>query len=106
MDIVLAAGEIADYVAGKSYTDYVNGSMLHAAVERKIYIIGEAVRQLSAAFKAAHPSIPWHQIVGARNILAHEYGRVNHTIMWETATVHVPALAAYLAPFLPPEIED
>ncbi len=106
VDIVLAAAEIADYVAGKSFQQYVNESLVHAAVERQVYIIGEAARQLSPAFKARHPSIPWAKIVGARNVLAHDYTRVNHSIMWETATVHVPALADYLKPHLPPEIEE
>lgn len=105
LDIVLAAEEITDFVRAKSYQDYLNSSMMRSAVERQVYIIGEAARQLTESFKTAHSSIPWPNIVGARNILAHEYGRVKHEIMWEIATVHAPALAAYLKPLLPPEVE-
>ena len=106
VDIVLAAAEVADFVAGKSFQDYLHASMLRAAIERQIYIIGEAARQLSVSFKDRHPSHPLDKDRRARNILAHEYGRINQTIMWETATIHVPALAAYLQPFVPPEIEE
>ena len=105
VDIVLAADEIADYIRGKSYQDYLDTSLLRAGVERQVYIIGEASRQLTEPFKLKHASIPWTRIIGARNVLAHEYGKVKHEILWEIATVHVPSLAAYLRPLMPPEIE-
>ena len=106
LDIILAADDIAEYVAGKSFDDYLKTSLLRAGVERKVYIIGEAVRQLSEAFKGKHPSIPWARIVGARNVLAHEYGRVKNDIIWEVATNHARALAEYLKPFGPHEVEE
>lgn len=106
LDIVIAAEEISDFIRGMSYQDYLKTSMMRSAVERQVYIIGEAARQLSDTFKAAHLTIPWPNIIGARNILAHEYGRVKPEIMWEIATVHAPALAAYLKPLVPPEVEE
>ena len=106
LDIVLAASEIADFIAGKTYDDYLKQPLLRSAVERQVYVIGEAARQLSEPFKTAHPGIPWVSIVGARNILAHEYGRVDHHILWEIATIHAPSLAGYLTPLVPPEIEE
>jgi uncharacterized protein with HEPN domain len=102
LDIVLASREIAAYIAGRTFDEYRATSLLRAGVERQVYIIGEAVRQLSEEFKDKHPSIPWTKIVGARNILAHEYGRIDHRVMWEVATIHTPGLAAYLRPYAPP----
>lgn len=43
------------------------------AIIRNIEIIGEAVRHLPDSFKASHPEIPWHEVVGMRNFLAHQY---------------------------------
>ncbi len=106
LDIVIAADEIADFVRGKSYEDNMNSSLMRSAVERQVYIIGEAARQLSDTFKAAHPTVPSPNIIGARNVLAHEYGKVKHSIMWEIATGHAPTLAAYLKPLVPPEVEE
>lgn len=31
-----------------------------------------------------HPEIPWRQIIGQRNVLAHEYGDINND--WITST--------------------
>lgn len=33
--------------------------------------IGEYVNDLSGEFVAAHPEVPWHQIRGFRNVIAH-----------------------------------
>jgi uncharacterized protein with HEPN domain len=35
--------------------------------------IGEAVKDLDEDLRTRHPHIPWRQILGMRNILAHEY---------------------------------
>jgi uncharacterized protein with HEPN domain len=35
--------------------------------------IGEAAKALGDDLKAWHPQIPWRQILGLRNVLAHEY---------------------------------
>jgi uncharacterized protein with HEPN domain len=43
------------------------------AVCRNITIIGEAARRLGEPFRRAHPEIPWSGLIGARNILMHDY---------------------------------
>jgi len=106
LDILLAADEIAEYVAGKSFDDYLKSSVTRAGVQWQVYTIGEAARQISALFRERHTTVPWHKIIGARNVLAHEYGRVDHEIMWKIATVYVPELAAYLTPLGPHEVEE
>jgi uncharacterized protein with HEPN domain len=45
-------------------------------------IVGEAAGRISAAMRESHPEIPWRQIVGLRNILAHEYGQVAVERVW------------------------
>ncbi len=55
-------------------------------------IIGEAVRAVDPAFRNQHPEVPWADIIGMRNILVHDYGRVNLEIVWEAVRQHVPKL--------------
>lgn len=59
--------------------------------------IGEAAGRLSDAAKDAHPRVPWSDIVGLRNVLAHEYGAIDYERLWEIATIDVPLLAARLS---------
>ena len=39
-----------------------------------------------------YPAIPWRDIIGMRNLLVHEYFRIDHDIVWQTVTVELPAL--------------
>jgi uncharacterized protein with HEPN domain len=71
-----------------------------------LMIIGEAVRAIDPAFRQGHPSVPWRQIAGMRNILVHDYFRINEQIVWETVEQNLPALKAQIQQILeqlPPE---
>jgi uncharacterized protein with HEPN domain len=58
----------------------------------RLMIIGEAVRAIDPADRQRHPSVPWRQITGMRNLLVHDYFRINQEIVWETVEKHVPPL--------------
>ena len=53
---------------------------------RQFEIIGEAVKKLPESLTAQEPEVPWRQIAGFRDILAHAYFAVELTIVWEAAT--------------------
>ena len=49
--------------------------------------IGELARNgLDESFVEAHPGIPWKQMYGLRNRIAHDYEGVQMKIIWETIT--------------------
>lgn len=48
----------------------------------------------------AHPEIDWRGIVGQRNVLAHEYGVIDHARLYRTGTESVPLLIAALEKIL------
>jgi uncharacterized protein with HEPN domain len=57
------------------------------ATERIFEIIGEAINNVSPdVLKNASQVIPWRNIVDFRNIVSHEYFRVDYTIVYEIAT--------------------
>ena len=78
----------------------------YRAVEREFEIMGEAARNLSESFRAAHPEIPWKSIIGQRNVLAHEYGHIRYDLLWQAITGHLPALIAQIERLLPPPPPD
>lgn len=53
------------------------GEMAYDAVLRNLAVIGEAVKALPADLKATHPDVAWPAIAGLRNVVIHEYFRVN-----------------------------
>ena len=63
--------------------------------------MGEATKRLSSEFRAQYPEIPWKDIAGMRDILAHQYDRVNLNTLWDAIQTDVPELLALLDPLLP-----
>ena len=57
---------------------------------------------MSETFQRAHPEIPWQRIIAQRNVLAHEYGEIEHFIIWKVVITHIPVLIASLEPLIPP----
>lgn len=57
-------------------------------------------RDMSKGFQEKHPEIEWAQIIGLRNILAHEYGEVKTGKIYRAATKAVPALLKNLEPLI------
>ncbi|MBM4352468.1 MAG: DUF86 domain-containing protein [Deltaproteobacteria bacterium] len=100
-DMLEAARELSDYIAGMRFHDYEQNSMAQAAVERKLEIIGEAAGRVSESLKGAHPQIPWRGMIGLRNVLIHEYGEVRTERVWLVASERIPKLIEMLTPLLP-----
>jgi uncharacterized protein with HEPN domain len=102
-DIYVAAKDIVGFVEGITINIFAKNKMARAAVERKLEVIGEAVKRLTDAFKSAHPDIPWSRIIAQRNIIAHEYDRVQIEKLWIVATESIPQLLVQVEPLIPPE---
>lgn len=63
------------------------------AVIRNLEIIGQAVKDVGQdTLVATDPNIPWKQIAGTRNILAHQYLGVDTVLIWEIIERDLPGL--------------
>ncbi len=56
--------------------------------------IGEAVKALPAELLAREPALPWAQIAGMRDRLAHRYFDTSHAILAATVSDDLPELEA------------
>ena len=93
--------QIATFIKGIPYSRFVKNNMIRYAVERSLMIIGEAANHVSVEFQDDHPEIAWRQIIGLRNILAHEYGDIKVDRIWSSAANNVPFLLSELEKLLP-----
>jgi uncharacterized protein with HEPN domain len=66
-----------------------------------VQVIGEAARHVSEEGRAAHPEIPWQEVVGMRHKIVHDYMDIREAVLWDTVTRDIPLLAAHLAKFVP-----
>lgn len=74
--------------------DFLADRRSHSAVAYQLVIIGEATKHLSKPFRDDHAAVPWREMAGMRDILVHDYLKLDISILWRTATHHVPALAS------------
>ena len=74
--------------------DFLEDRRSHSAVAYQLVIIGEATKHLSKPFRDSHDAVPWREMAGMRDILVHDYLKLDISILWRTATHHVPAHAS------------
>src|SRR5437764_305530 len=72
-DILTAAELIHSFIEGVTRDDFAKDLKTQSAVIRQIEIIGEAARQCSDQLRSSHPAVPWPDVIGMRNVLAHAY---------------------------------
>lgn len=89
-------------VQGKTRKDFDEDENLRLALAHLLQTIGEAARQVSQPFQAAHPSAPWKAIIGMRHKVVHDYLNVDEDVVWRTVTQELPPLIAELEKLVPP----
>jgi uncharacterized protein with HEPN domain len=91
-DMRKVAREAHDLVKRISFERLNEDSMRKLALERVLEVLGEAARRVSPEFQAQHERIDWRAIVGQRNVLAHDYGKINHRRLYDTTRQIIPSL--------------
>lgn len=79
---------------------FQNSKLRQKAVIRCFEIIGEATKRVSDEFKTEHSGIPWRKMAGFRDVLIHDYDRVESEIIWDTAQEELPRLKTDLVQIL------
>lgn len=104
VEIVQASAKALAYIESVDQAEFESNEMLHDAVMLQMVVIGEAAKNLSVAFREAHPEIPWAKIRATRNVVAHAYQSVELDRIWIAVTEGLPAILAVLKPLVPPDI--
>lgn len=88
---------IAEYTAGMTKDAFLKDHKTQDAVVRNLEIIGQALKDYGIdALTAKRPDMPWSQITGMRNVLAHEYLGVDMVMIWDTVQLHLNDLQQVL----------
>lgn len=88
------------YAKGHDLPALLQDSMRYDAILRNIELIGEAATRLGPGERALGPDIPWRQIVGTRNRVAHGYLGISPSTVWDILAVELPALEVQLRALL------
>ncbi len=89
-DIVAAAEAIGEHLERGALDD----NLVFDAVRVRLIEIGEAVKGVDADLLARESSVPWQDVAGMRDHLAHRYFATDHLIVAATIERDLPPLLA------------
>ncbi len=95
LDILEAVSRIEEYT-GKGKGTFLEEPLIQVWVIHHLEIIGEAVAGISGEFKNHHPSVPWNDIIGMRNVMVHRYFGIDKELVWKVVEKDLPSLNRYL----------
>jgi uncharacterized protein with HEPN domain len=99
-DMLVHARAAHRFVEGMTPDAFADDVRTQYAVKYALHIVGEAARNVPSDIRDRFPHIPWQQIIGMRNRLAHDYLGTRHDIVFATARDFAPKLIAQLSPVI------
>lgn len=99
-DILECIDFIDNYTAGVNWDDFKGNPEKQDAVLRRLEIMGEAVKGISADIRNQHPNIPWREIAGLRDVLIHNYFGITLEMVWNVVENDLDAIAGSIKTIL------
>jgi uncharacterized protein with HEPN domain len=103
LDMLQASRKALNYARGLSEEQFGASSLHQDAILRQLTIVGEAAKRVSVEFRVNHHGIPWRHISGFRDVVVHDYARVDLQEVWRIVQQDLPTLITLLEPLVPPE---
>jgi uncharacterized protein with HEPN domain len=76
-DILTCARNIQDFTQGMGMDDFLEDPRTVRAVAFEFTTMGEAARAIPGEIQERYPDVPWGKMQGIRNVLIHEYFRLD-----------------------------
>jgi uncharacterized protein with HEPN domain len=99
-DMLCAARKIIGYARNTTRETLPTVPMRLDAVLYEIVVMGEAARRLSLEVRAAHPEVPWRDIIGMRSVVSHGYDQIDDDELWRVIEYDLPELIRKLEAIL------
>ena len=80
---------IESYIQGGREA-FMQSSMAQDAVIRNFEVMGEAAKRIPQGLRDRYPDLPWQRIAGLRDVLIHDYMRVDLDEVWNIVERDLP----------------
>lgn len=94
-------GEIENALTGLTFEAFSENHIVRIAVVKWLEIIGEAANHITDETKNQYPEIEWQKMIGLRNIVVHEYFRIDYNIIWDASVYFLNQLKKELETIKP-----
>lgn len=89
------------FIYTKGFSDatefgWANNQLNFNATWGLLLVIGEESKKIDATLKSSYAQLPWQQITGMRNYLAHDYRGVDIELVYSTSRYSLPELREVL----------
>lgn len=91
--------KIQDFTAGMTFDQFTADSKTQSAVIMQLQVIGELAKRMPEEIKVAI-DIPWKEMAGLRDIVAHDYFKLDLVSVWETVEKNVPETKARVLEYI------
>jgi uncharacterized protein with HEPN domain len=96
IDIVDCINDIKEFTKAIEFYQFEKDKMRKLAIERQLEVIGQAANKISKETQQRLENIPWKNIIGLRNKLAHDYGEILAERIWKISTTSIYELLCEL----------
>ena len=91
-DIFQSVEKIEEFTRGISFDQMMADEWTKDAILRNLQVLGEASKNLPESLIADHPEVDWSGLAGVRDIVTHQYFRVDWQLLWISVHEELPVL--------------
>jgi uncharacterized protein with HEPN domain len=84
--------QMIDEFTADGHEAFLESRMAQESVIRCFEVIGEIIKRLDPTLTALQPQIPWRQFAGFRDILIHQYDKIDMETVWNSIALDLPPL--------------
>jgi uncharacterized protein with HEPN domain len=85
-----------EFMRGMSKDAFLLNEEKQYAVCMALLQLGEMAALIPDSYRDEHPDVPWRQIKGLRNIIAHTYSNIDAALIWTMVSEELPAITESL----------
>lgn len=91
-DMIDAIQHAQRFIGGMTFEQFASDDMTLYATERSLEILGEAAKRVPDEVRSLAPEIPWKRVAGMRDVVAHQYDRLDLGVIWKTVHEDLPRI--------------
>ena len=91
-DILDAIEKIEEFIGNMDFKKFIEDDKTKSAVVRKLEIIGEATKNIPKLIRQKYKELPWSDMAGMRDKIAHFYFGIDYEIVWKVIKERLPEI--------------